>query len=190
MFRLQLLLLIFTLGACASIQGNAPLEMPERYLGYWSPVSNTLAGVGIDIQPGVFYEKDDPDYYVDQGPDELDIRYYTNYKVIHFDDTQVYLITEEHVTKEWVEKSSEISYEEYVKKGYAEPDYAYIRLFIEPDDLFPDQHFLDTDGYYCGLTEKDWHLPLHIHRERILTKYCETRPNAEYDHAGSGVWNR
>ena len=164
--------------------------MPDQFLGYWKPRSKTLAGVGLDIQPGIFYYKDDPEYYKDLDPDELGIRDYTQYKVLDYDDSRVYLLTKERITKEWAEEMLKIPYEESVKKGYVDPDYAYTILFIREHDYSPDYRTLGMDGYRCGLTEKDWNLPLHIHQERLRTKYCETRPDAQYDSIGGSFWGR
>ena len=151
--RFFLCFIVIFCSACTSVPGEKPLEMPEEYLGYWEPYTKTLAGIGIDIRPDAIYHINDPKYYADSNPGiPGKIRYIEHYKVIHTDETHVYLIKEDRHSTGWYEY---ISFSIQPESPYL----SFIKLYVSVTDE-------------CNLREADWNLPVEFHRQHILNNTC------------------
>lgn len=70
------------------------------------------------------------------------------------------------------------------------PHYKYIRFEIEMSSLSIHGTNLTISEEDCGLEEKNWHLPLETHRQRILDRYCSPdNPDPYYDfYSGGETW--
>ena len=158
---------------------QASLKMPEQYLGYWEPMSKVLAGVGVDIKPEAMYHKNDPKKPI--------IREIEEYKVIHSDDEKVYLIMKSQTPIKWAKEAAKLFNTEIETGTY----YGYANFLIETPSYNDDKRTLEKNVDGCGLTEKDWALPISVHRERLLSDYCETVKDSYYGgDNGGGYWYR
>ncbi len=171
--RVFVLLAALLLAACAHQPRDLGyLDMPEKYLGYWPPYTKTLAGVGIDIQPGVIIHKSDEDYYsrLNVPPEALHTRYIEHYKVIHLDETHVYLITKKYYTEEWAQQTID-DFDLDPDSDFSEPRYAYVSFIIRnPYPGFTDLRTTHIDE--CELNEEDWTSPAQAHHKAITENQC------------------
>ncbi len=147
------IMLAFLLTACVTtqVQDNGYLPMPEEFLGYWRPRGRTSGIVGIDVKRDGVIE-----YRIHDETEELLTT--LHYKVFHIEDGYVYMVVKE------VDHDPETT--------LINPRWKYIRYIIDPPHTNPDDTVWVT-RQHCDLSEKDLHVPAHIHWERLQNNICE-----------------